>query len=73
MLKFYLSTTCPNCYETVIGDLSSTSIRRDGFPVVSLGIFDNADFKCDACGAMIMLGDEYSMLSCYAMPDDNEE
>ena len=58
---------CPNCCEPIISNgYCMETIYED---VVMMDAFENQDFVCHSCGAMIYTGDMSCMCE-YDVPDD---
>lgn len=65
MHEYQLAVTCPECGETILGNIVSDFTNQK--PVVLLDMFACESFKCENCGTLVLTGDVDCM---YEVEDD---
>lgn len=67
MNQYQLAVVCPNCDETILGNVVADLTNPKG--IVLLDMFACEAFVCEHCGTTVITGDT----SCLYMVEESEE
>lgn len=71
MNKYQLAVTCPNCDETILGNVVADFTNPEG--IVLLDMFACEAFVCEKCGTVLTTGDAECMYEVEESGTDDED